>query len=165
MPHLVVLCVVLIAVCGAAFYSQRSKRHLMAASFFEGMARTIEDRIPDGLERLAEWHEIIGFDSGRVGSLIREARELTLIARCLRAESNVLRVMAEGNRQATREYIDEWYAEDIQQALREGIYPSGLAKLVSDRRVYLEFIRIRNRYIGLETYRWKLPEDAMSRTY
>ena len=165
LPLLVALCLLLIAVCAAAFYSQISKRHMMAALFFESIARQVEIRIQPGVARLAEWHEEIGFDAGRAGPLIREARELTLIARCLRAESDVLRGWAAGNMKATREYIDVWYDGDVQEAIHEGIYPSGLSRLIRDKRVYLEFIRIRNTYIEPETNRWKItrirkPEGA-----
>jgi hypothetical protein len=156
LPHLVALCLLLIAICAGAFYSQSSKRHMMAALFFEGIAQRLEDSIHPSVSLMAEWHGIPGFNMGPTGALLREARELTLISRCLRAESDVLRTWAAGDEQAARELVDEWYDSEIQGAIREGIYPSGLARLIRDKRVYLEFIRIRNQYIEPETNRWKI---------
>lgn len=156
--HLVVLCLLLIAVSGFVFYSQSGKRHLMAAMVFDGIARQLEEGISPGLMRLADLYDSFGWDTDDTGtgSMIREANEVLTIKRCIKAESDVLRTWAAGDREGTRQYIDDWYAEGIQEALRRGLYPAGLRRFMKDNRQYLEFIRLRNQYIEPETHRWKL---------
>jgi len=160
--HVILLCLVLIAASGAAFYSQSGKRHLMAAMFFDGMARALEESVSPGMARLADVYETLDLDLdlGPTESILREANEVVVITRCLRAESDVLRAWALGDPEATRQSIDEWYREDLQEAMRRGLYPSGLRRFVDDKRLYLEFIRIRNRYVEPEANRWKLGLSA-----
>jgi hypothetical protein len=154
--HLSGLSILLVAVSLAAFFSQSEKQHLMAAMFFESIAVSLSDRIDPGMERLADLENLLGLSDSPFADWTREASELVAMERALRTEANVLRMYAQGDMEGVRQYQEEWYNDEIQVAIRRGIYPAELKRLISDRTVYLEFIRMRNRYIDPETLRWKL---------
>jgi len=153
--HLAGLSVVLIGVSFAAFFSQTKKQHLMAAMFFESIASSLSTRVEPAMERLADLEAFLGSTDSPIGAWTRQAADLVAMERALETEANVLRMYAQGDMEGVRQYQEEWYDDRIQNAIHSGVYPQELGELMSDRTVYLEFIRIRNRYIDPETHRWK----------
>jgi hypothetical protein len=156
MLHLAGLSVVLIAVSVTAFFSQTEKQHLMAAMFFESIATSLSNRIEPGMERLADLEALLGLSGTAFGDWTREAADLVAMETALRTEANVLRMYAQGDTEGVRQYQEEWYDDRIQNAIHDGVYPRKLGDMITDRTVFQEFIRIRNRYIDPETHRWKL---------
>jgi hypothetical protein len=153
--HLAGLSVVLIAVSFTAFFSQTEKQHLMAAMFFETIASSLSNRVEPAMERLADLEAFLGSSDSPIGAWTRQAADLVAIKQALETEANVLRMHARGDMEGVRQYQEEWYDDRIQIAIHTGVYPQELGELLSDRTVYLEFIRIRSRYIDPETHRWK----------